>query len=35
MKPLGLTVQEEADLVAFLKTLTSEDPPVQYVTLPR
>ncbi len=35
MKPLGLTVQEEADLVEFMKTLTSEDPPVQYVTLPR
>ncbi|MGH9204733.1 MAG: cytochrome-c peroxidase, partial [Vicinamibacterales bacterium] len=35
MKPLGLTAQEEADLVEFLKTLTSEDPPVQYVTLPR
>ena len=35
MKPLGLTNQEKADLVAFLKTLTSEDPPVEYVTLPR
>ena len=35
MKPLGLTDQEKADLVAFLKTLTSEDPPVQYVMLPR
>jgi cytochrome c peroxidase len=35
MKPLGLTTQEKADLLAFLKTLTSEDPPVQYVMLPR
>ena len=35
IKPLGLTEQEKADLLAFLKTLTSEDPPVQYVLLPR
>lgn len=35
MKPLGLTEQEKADLVAFLKTLTSEDPPVEFVMLPR
>jgi len=35
MKPLGLTDQEKTDLLAFLQTLTSEDPPVQYVMLPR
>jgi cytochrome c peroxidase len=35
MKPLGLTEQEKADLLAFLRTLTSEDPPVEYVMLPR
>jgi cytochrome c peroxidase len=35
MKPLGLMEQDKADLLAFLKTLTSQDPPVQYVMLPR
>jgi cytochrome c peroxidase len=35
MKPLGLTEQEKADLLAFLRTLTSEDPPVAFVMLPR
>jgi cytochrome c peroxidase len=33
--PLGLTERERADLVEFLKALTSEDPPVEYVMLPR
>lgn len=35
IKPLGLTEQEKADLLEFLKTLTGDDPPVQYVMLPR
>ena len=35
MKPLGLTTQEKADLVAFLKTLTSELDPTAVPVLPR
>jgi cytochrome c peroxidase len=35
MKPLGLTSQEKADLVAFLKTLTSNLSPTAVPTLPR
>ncbi|HLI98475.1 MAG TPA: cytochrome c peroxidase [Bradyrhizobium sp.] len=35
MKPLGLTVQDKADLVAFLKTLTSELDPTAMPVLPR
>jgi cytochrome c peroxidase len=35
MKPLGLTVQEKADLVAFLNTLTSELNPTAMPVLPR
>jgi len=35
MKPLGLTVQEKADLVAFLNTLTSELNPTAIPVLPR
>jgi cytochrome c peroxidase len=35
MRPLGLTVQEKADLVAFLKTLTSEQDPTAVPVLPR
>jgi cytochrome c peroxidase len=35
MKPLGLTSQEKSDLVAFLKTLTSELNPTAIPVLPR
>jgi cytochrome c peroxidase len=35
MHPLGLTEQDKRDLVEFLHTLTSEDPPVRFVMLPR
>jgi cytochrome c peroxidase len=35
MRPLGLTAQEKADLVAFLKTLTSELAPTAVPVLPR
>lgn len=35
MRPLGLTAQEKADLVAFLKTLTSELEPTAVPVLPR
>jgi cytochrome c peroxidase len=35
MKPLGLTSQEKADLVAFLKTLTSDLSPTAVPVLPR
>lgn len=35
MQPLGLTQQEKADLVEFMLTLTSDDDPVTFVTLPR
>ena len=35
MKPLGLTTQEKADLVAFMKTLTSELDPTPVPVLPR
>jgi cytochrome c peroxidase len=35
MKPLGLTKQESADLVAFMKTLTSEMDPTTVPVLPR
>jgi cytochrome c peroxidase len=35
MKPLGLTAQEKADLVAFMKTLTSELDPTAVPVLPR
>jgi cytochrome c peroxidase len=35
IKPLGLTAQEKADLVAFMKTLTSDIDPTTVPTLPR
>jgi cytochrome c peroxidase len=35
MKPLGLTSQEKSDLVAFLKTLTSDLSPTAVPVLPR
>ena len=35
MRPLGLTAQEKADLVTFLKTLTSELGPTAVPVLPR
>ena len=35
MKPLGLTGDEKADLVAFMKTLTSEMDPTTVPVLPR
>jgi cytochrome c peroxidase len=35
MKPLGLTSQEKSDLVAFLKTLTSDLNPTAVPVLPR
>lgn len=35
MKPLHLTAQEKRDLVAFMRTLTSDDAPVKFVQLPR
>jgi cytochrome c peroxidase len=34
MKPLNLTAQEKADLVAFMKALTSDTPAVELPTLP-
>ena len=34
IKPLNLTKEEKVDLVAFLKTLTSDDKPVDLPTLP-
>ena len=33
--PLHLTAQEKANLIAFLKTLTSHDKPVEIPVLPR
>jgi cytochrome c peroxidase len=35
MRPLELTAQEKADLVTFLKTLTSELEPTAVPVLPR
>ncbi len=35
IKPLGLTSQEKSDLLAFLKTLTSDDAPASIPALPR
>lgn len=35
IRPLGLSAAEKADLVAFLKTLTSDDRPVAAPALPR
>ncbi len=35
MKPLRLTALEKRDLVAFMRTLTSDDEPVEFVQLPR
>jgi cytochrome c peroxidase len=35
VKPLNLSEQEKRDLIAFLKTLTSMDRPVEIPTLPR
>jgi cytochrome c peroxidase len=35
MKPLGLTSEEKADLVAFMKTLTSDPNPTAVPVLPR
>jgi cytochrome c peroxidase len=35
MKPLSLSAQEKADLVAFLKTLTSDLSPTAVPVLPR
>jgi cytochrome c peroxidase len=35
MKPLGLTSQEKSDLVAFLKTLSSNLDPTAVPVLPR
>lgn len=35
MQPLGLTENEKRDLEAFMKALTSDDEPVNYVQLPR
>lgn len=35
IKPLGLTAGDKADLLAFLKTLSSQDTPVSYPVLPR
>jgi cytochrome c peroxidase len=35
MKPLGFTAHEKHDLVMFLKTLTSKDPPIELPILPR
>jgi len=35
MKPLGLTAQEKSDLVAFMKTLTSNLSPTAVPVLPR
>ena len=35
IKPLGLTAQEKADLIAFLDTLTAAPATVAVTTLPR
>jgi len=35
IKPLNLTAQEKRDLGAFLKSLTSKDPPIEFPILPR
>ena len=35
MRPLGLTAQEKSELVAFLKTLTSDLGPTAVPVLPR
>lgn len=35
MEPLRLTTQEKHDLVTFMRTLTSDDRPVNFVQLPR
>jgi cytochrome c peroxidase len=35
IKPLGLSPQDKSDLVAFLRTLTSDDAPVELPALPR
>jgi cytochrome c peroxidase len=35
IKPLGLTAEEKRDLIAFLKTLTSVDEPIEIPVLPR
>jgi cytochrome c peroxidase len=35
VKPLGLTAEEKGELVAFLKTLSSEDPPQPFPNLPK
>jgi cytochrome c peroxidase len=35
VRPLGLTAQEKADLIAFLHTLTATPAAVAVVTLPR
>ena len=35
MKPLGLTSQEKSELVAFMKTLTSNLEPTTVPVLPR
>jgi cytochrome c peroxidase len=35
MKPLGLTAQDKADLVAFMKTLDSNLSPTSVPVLPR
>jgi cytochrome c peroxidase len=35
MKPLGLTSQEKTDMVAFLRTLTSDLDPTAIPVLPR
>jgi len=34
IKPLGLTPQESSDLIAFLRTLSSQDPAVTLPVLP-
>ncbi len=35
MRPLGLSAQEKTDLMAFLRTLTSQSKPVSFPVLPR
>ena len=35
IRPLNLTAQEKADVIAFMQALTSEDPPVALPLLPR
>ena len=35
LKPLGLTAEEQADLVAFLKLLTGSLPPIETGRLPK